>query len=184
MNVNIQKGMFIFVHLSLENLEIKGKNFMMQIGDTVCTDDNGELINFTEKSQKNLNDIHYELKNNSEDNEEEEQSNNRNNYAPDVCVTRHMDKKVDEGYVDREKRKEHQEQLLKEKKEDFKRRLEQGENFFKEEATIKKKDFTDLKCYESPKQFPADLKNGKIYLDQKHFTVFLPIFKRMVPFHI
>lgn len=59
LNVNIQKGMFIFVHLSLENLEIKGKNFMMQIGDTVCIDDNGELINFTEKSQKNLNDIHY-----------------------------------------------------------------------------------------------------------------------------
>ena len=181
-NVLVQQGMVIFIHLSLENLDIKGKNFMMQIGDTVCIDEKGELINFTEKTPKNLNDIHYELKNNSEDNEEEE--SNRNNYAPDVRVTRHMGKKVDEKYVDREKRKEHQEQLLKEKNEDFKRRLEQGENFFKEEAAIKKKDYTNLKCYESPKQFPADLKNGKIYLDQRHFTVFLPIFKRMVPFHI
>ena len=181
-NVLVQQGMVIFIHLSLENLDIKGKNFMMQIGDTVCIDEKGELINFTEKTPKNLNDIHYELKNNSEDNEEEE--SNRNNYAPDVRVTRHMGKKVDEKYVDREKRKEHQEQLLKEKNEDFKRRLEQGENFFKEEAAIKKKDYTNLKCYESPKQFPADLKNGKIYLDQRHFTVFLPIFKRIVHFNI
>ena len=182
-NVPIQQGMVIFVHLSLENLEIKGKNFMMQIGDTVCIDEKGELINFTEKAQKNLNDIHYELKNNSEDNEEEE-NNNGNDDDSNVRKTRHMDKKVDEKFIDREKRKEHQEQLLKQKNEDFKRRFEEGENFFKEEAAIKKKDFTNLKCYESPKQFPADLKNGKIYLDQKHFTVFLPIFKRMVPFHI
>ena len=181
-NVPIQQGMVIFVHLSLENLDIKGKKFMMQIGDTVCIDEKGELINFTEKSPKNLNDIHYELKNNSEDDEEEE--SNRNKYAADVRVTRHMDKKVDERYVDREKRKEHQEKLLKEKNEEFKRRLERGENFSKEEASIKKKDYTNLKCYESPKQFPADLKFGKIYLDQRRFTVFLPIFKRMVPFHI
>ena len=95
-----------------------------------------------------------------------------------------MGKKVDEKFNDRQKRKEHQEQLLKEKNEDFKRRFDQGENFFKEETAIKKKDYSNLKCFESPKQFPADLKNGKIYLDQKHFTIFLPIFKRMVPFHI
>ena len=182
-NVPIQQGMVIFVHLSLTNLEVKDKNLMMQIGDTVCIDENGELINFTEKTPKNLNDIHYELKNNSEDNEEEE-GNNGNNYASDVRVTRHMGKKVDEKFNDRQKRKEHQEQLLKEKNEDFKRRFDQGENFFKEETAIKKKDYSNLKCFESPKQFPADLKNGKIYLDTKHFTIFLPIFKRMVPFHI
>ena len=179
-NVPIQQGMVIFVHLSLTNLEVKDKNLMMQIGDTVCIDENGELINFTEKTPKNLNDIHYELKNNSEDNKEEE-GNNGNNYASDVRVTRHMGKKVDEKFNDRQKRKEHQEQLLKEKNEDFKRRFDQGENFFKEETAIKKKDYSNLKCFESPKQFPADLKNGKIYLDQKHFTI---IFKRMVPFHI
>ena len=149
-NVPIQQGMVIFVHLSLTNLEVKDKNLMMQIGDTVCIDENGELINFTEKTPKNLNDIHYELKNNSEDNEEEE-GNNGNNYASDVRVTRHMGKKIDEKFNDRQKRKEHQEQLLKEKNEDFKRRFDQGENFFKEEAAIKKKDYSNLKCFESPK---------------------------------
>ena len=180
--VPVQNGMVIFVHMSLINLENNDKNFMMQIGDTICIDDKGELINFTEKSPKKLNDIHYELKNNSEEKEEEE--SNRNKYGPDVRVTRHMDKKVDEKLIDREKRKEHQMELLKQKNEDFKYRLEQGENFFKEETAIKKRDFSNLKCYDSPKQFPTELKSGKIFLDQKHYTIILPLFKRMVPFHI
>ena len=180
-NVPVQNGMVLFVHLSLQNLEHDNKNFMMQIGDTVCIDEKGELINFTEKSPKALNDIHYALENNSEDNEENE---NRNNYAPNVRVTRHMDQKVDDRFNEREKRKEHQEELLQKKNEEFKRRYEQGENFFKEETAVKKKDYSNLICFESPKQFPPDLKNGKIYLDQKHFTIFLPLFKRMVPFHI
>ena len=181
--VIIQKGMVIFIHLSLQNLENDNKKYMMQIGDTICLDDKGELINFTEKSAKSLNEIHYELKNNSED-KEDNNSNINNEYGSDVRVTRHMGKKVDDKLIDREKRKEHQIELLKEKNNDFKRRLEQGENFFKEEATIKKKDFSNLKCYDNIKQFPSDMKNGKIYLDQKHYTVFLPIFKNMVPFHI
>ena len=55
-----------------------------------------------------------------------------------------MDKKVDEKLINREKRKEHQMELLKQKNEDFKYRLEQGENFFKEETAIKKRDFSNL----------------------------------------
>ena len=182
--VIIQKGMVIFIHLSLQNLEIDNKNYMMQIGDTICIDDKGELINFTERSAKSLNEIHYELKNNSEDKDDNNSNINNNDYGPNVRVTRHMDKKIDDKLIDREKRKEHQIELLKEKNNDFKRRLEQGENFFKEETTIKRKDFSNLKCYDNIKQFPSDMKNGKIYLDQKHYTVFLPIFKNMVPFHI
>ena len=182
--VIIQNGMVIFIHLSLQNLEIDNKNYMMQIGDTICIDDKGELINFTERSAKSLNEIHYELKNNSEDKDDNNSNINNNYYGPNVRVTRHMDKKIDDKLIDREKRKEHQIELLKEKNNDFKRRLEQGENFFKEETTIKRKDFSNLKCYDNIKQFPSDMKNGKIYLDQKHYTVFLPIFKNMVPFHI
>ena len=182
--VIIQKGMVIFIHLSLQNLEIDNKNYMMQIGDTICIDDKGELINFTERSAKSLNEIHYELKNNSEDKDDNNSNINNNDYGPNVRVTRHMDKKIDDKLIDREKRKEHQIELLKEKNNDFKRRLEQGENFFKEETTIKRRDFSNLKCYDNIKQFPSDMKNGKIYLDQKHYTVFLPIFKNMVPFHI
>ena len=181
--VVVQKGMVIFIHLSLQNLENDNKKYMMQIGDTIGIDDNGELINFTERSAKSLNDIHYELKNNSEEKEENDVNIN-NEYGPDVRVTRHMGKKTDDKLIDRAKRKEHQAQLLKEKNNDFKRRLEQGENFFKEEASIKKKDFSNLKSYDNIKQYPSDLKNGKIYLDQKHHTIFLPIFKNMVPFHI
>ena len=181
--VIIQKGMVIFIHLSLQNLEIDNKNYMMQIGDTICIDDKGELINFTERSAKSLNEIHYELKNNSEDKDDNNDIIN-NDYGPNVRVTRHMDKKIDDKLIDREKRKDHQIELLKQKNNDFKRRLEKGENFFKEETTIKRRDFSNLKCYDNIKQFPSDMKYGKIYLDQKHYTVFLPIFKNMVPFHI
>ena len=182
----VKHGMVIFVHLSLINLEIennKEKNFMMQIGDTICIDDKGELINFTEKFSKDLNDIDYNLESQGDD-KESENKQNIEEVGSNMRVTRHMGKKVDEKFNEREKRKDHQELLLKQKNEDFKRRYEEGENFLKEEAAIKKKDYSNLKCFENVRQFPADLKNGKIYLDQKHYTIFLPIFKRMVPFHI
>ena len=39
---------------------------MMQLGDTVCINEKGEFINYTEKCLKGLNDIHYELKNNED----------------------------------------------------------------------------------------------------------------------
>lgn len=182
--IPVRKGMVIFLFLSLDKLNKKNKNYMMQLGDTICINDNGELINFTEKSPKGLNDIHYELQNNSEDKNDEGVSEEVK-YAPNVRVTRHMGKKVDEKLEMAEKRKEHQEQLLKEKNEEFKRRLrEEGINFLKEEASIKKKDYSHLKCYDNIKQFPIDLRQGKICLYPKHFTVFLPIFKHMVPFHI
>ena len=178
--IPVQKCMAIFIYLSLNNLN---KKYMMQLGDTVCLNEKGEFNNFTEKCPKGLNDIHYELKNNEEEKESEESNNNK--YAPNVRVTRHMDKKVDEKFIYAEKRKEHQEELLKKKNEDFKRRLrEEGANFLKEEAAVKKKDYSNLKCFDSIKQFPSDLKNGEIYISQKNFTVFLPIFKHMVPFHI
>ena len=49
---------------------------------------------------------------------------------------------------------------------------------------MKKKDFSNLKSFDNIKQFPSELKNGKIFLYPKYFTIFLPIFKHMVPFHI
>ena len=52
-----------------------------------------------------------------------EENANENNYASNVRVTRHMATKDDEKYLNAEKRKEHQEQLLKEKNEEFKKRL-------------------------------------------------------------
>ena len=51
-----------------------------------------------------MNEIHYELKNNSED-KEDNNSNIINDYGPDVRVTRHMGKKVDEKFNDRQKKK-------------------------------------------------------------------------------
>ena len=182
--IPVQKGMVIFIYLCLHNLNKKNKNYMMQLGDTICISENGEVINFTEKSPKGLNDIHYELQNNSEDKNEDDNNANLNAYSDNVRVTRHMGKRVDEKLINAEKRKEHQEQLLKEKNDEFKRRLREGENFLKSEAAVKKKDYSHLKCFDSIKNFPHDLKQGKILLDKKTFTVFLPIFKQMVPFHI
>ena len=69
--IPVQKGMAIFIYLSLENLNKKNKNYMMQIGDTVYINENGDFLNLTERCPKGLNDIHYELKNNSEDKSEQ-----------------------------------------------------------------------------------------------------------------
>ena len=182
--VLVEKGMAIFIYLSLDNLKTKNKTYMMQLGDTVCINENGDVINFTEKSPKGLNDIHYELKNNSEDKEDDENTNNKN-YDSTVRVTRHMGQKVDEKFINAEKRKEHQEELLKRKNEEFKRRLtEEGGNFLREEPAVKKKNYSNLNCFDSIRQFPSDLKKGEIYLAKDKYTIFLPIFKHMVPFHI
>ena len=179
--IPVQKGMALFIYLSLINLK---DDAMMQLGDTVCINEIGDFVNFTEKCPKGLNDIHYELKNNEEDKESDDNTA-KNNYAPNQRITRQMDKKDDDKYLYAEKRKQHQEQLLKEKNEEFKRRLRtEGANFLKEEAAVKKKDYSNLKCFNSIKEFPSDLRNGEIYILKKHFTVFLPIFKHMVPFHI
>lgn len=180
--IPVQKGMVIFVYLCFDNLNKKNKNYMIQIGDTVCINDNGEVINFTERCPKALNDIHYEFQNNSQDKDDEE-SNNRNLYDSNVRVTRHMDKKIDEKFINAEKRNEHQAQLLKEKNEDFAKRFKDGEIFLKEETTVKKKDYLNLKCFDSYKDVPK-LQPGKIEINEKYLTIFLPIFKQMVPFHI
>jgi nucleosome binding factor SPN SPT16 subunit len=154
---------------------------MMQLGDTICISENGEVINFTEKSPKGLNDIHYELQNNSEDKNEDDNNANLNAYSDNVRVTRHMGKRVDEKLINAEKRKEHQEQLLKEKNDEFKRRLREGENFLKSEAAVKKKDYSHLKCFDSIKNFPHDLKQGKILLDKKLLQFFCQYLNRWFP---
>jgi len=179
--IPVQKGMVIFVYLCFDNLNKKNKNYMIQIGDTICINDSGEVINFTERCPKALNDIHYEFQNNSQDKDEE--SNNRNLFDSNVRVTRHMGKKIDEKFINAEKRNQHQAQLLKEKNEDFARRLKDGEIFLKEETTVKKKNYLNLKCFDSYKEVPK-LQPGKIEINEKHSTIFLPIFKQMVPFHI
>ena len=181
--IKVQKKMALFVYLCLENVKINKNTYMMQLGDTICINENGEVINFTEKCSKGLNDIHYELKNNSENQEQE--NIKQNDYGSNVRVTRNMDQNLSkEKVINNERRKEHQEELLKQKNEEFIRRLREGDNFLKEESTVKKKDFSSLKCFDNPKDFPPDLKYGKIFLAKKYFTVFLPIFKHMVPFHI
>lgn len=182
--VLLQKGMALFIYLSLDKLKNKNDTYVMQLGDTIYINEKGDVINCTDKSPKGLNDIHYELKNNSE-NKEEEENGSEKHYDPTVRVTRHMGQKVDEKFINAEKRKEHQEELLRQKNEEFKRRLnEEGENFLKDEQTVKKKNYSYLKCFDSIKQFPPELKKGEIFISKDNFTIFLPIFKHMVPFHI
>jgi nucleosome binding factor SPN SPT16 subunit len=80
------------------------------------------------------------------------------------------------------KRKENQLELLHRKNEEFKERmnrLNEGD-----EVQISKKDMTSVKSYSSVAQLPADVKQGKIYVDSKGDSVILPILGVMVPFHV
>lgn len=182
-NIILTKNTCFFILLSFENIQKNNKNYVLQIGDTIGINKNCEVINYTEIIGKGLNDIHYNFSDENED-EEKEKKNENANYISNVITTRHMEKVIDEKLENAEKRKEHQEELLLQKNEEFKKLIREGGNKLKEETEVKKQDFSNIKSFDNSSQFPSEIKNGKIYISSDNFTIFLPLFKQMVPFHI
>jgi nucleosome binding factor SPN SPT16 subunit len=54
----------------------------------------------------------------------------------------------------------------------------------KEEIGETKINLSNVKSYENKNSFPSGLSSSKIIIDKKNFTILLPIFKKIVPFHI
>ena len=179
----IKGGMVFNVIMSLSGLKKDSFEYSLQIADTLVVKKGSERNVFTASVSKQLSDIFY----NMEDDEEEEkpkENNNTNNIAENKRVTRHMNLPNDERTKMMQKRKEHQIELLEKKNEEFRNKMINHAADLNEEVEETKINLSHIKCYDSKSQFPPDMKYGRIYIDHKNFTIFLPLFNQMVPFHI
>lgn len=171
--------------MSLDKLSNGKLTYALQLGDTIALTKNNSKENYTSNISKQLSDIFYNI-----DEEDEEPKDKKNNANVDLSkyqnqrVTRHMNLQNDEKLKVSQQRAEHQKDLLKKKNNEFRKKLENQAADLNEEVEVTKIDLSQIKCYDSKSQFPTDLKMGKIYIDSHNFTVFLPIFKQMIPFHI
>ena len=182
-----QKGNTLNIILSLENLkkESSEKTYTLQIADTIVIKDDNEKENFTEDVSKELSDIYYNMEDLEDENKIKNDNDDNNlNYDSNRIVTRHMGMKTDEKMLLLEKRKEHQKELLKRKNEEFRNKLINHSADLRKEIEETKVNYSHVKSYDNINQFPSELKSGKIYIDKKNYTIFFPIFKKMVPFHV
>ena len=90
----------------------------------------------------------------------------------------------EERLLNLEKRKQHQKELLKRKNEEFRNKLLNHSADLRKEIEETKVNYSHVKSYDNINQFPIDIKQGKIFIDKKNYTIFFPIFKKMVPFHV
>lgn len=208
----IHSGMVFNVVLSLEGL-MKGNDgkfvYMLQIGDTVCVKANNNKDVYTGLISKQLRDIYYDMEDDDDDDNASNKDgandgnnnissgnsgnnnnniNKNNNYKTtregNQRVTRHMNMQNDEKSKMLQKRKEHQLELLDRKNDEFHDKIINHSSDLKVKVEETKINYSHIKCYDNISQFPPDLKQGKIYIDSRNFTVFLPIFNQMIPFHI
>lgn len=184
-NELFQEGNTLNIILSLENLKKESSNkiYSLQIADTIVLKKENKKENFTEDVSKELSDIYYNIEESDEDKSKEL---NENNIITDNdrIITRHMGMKTDERLLNLEKRKQHQKELLKRKNEEFRNKLLNHSADLRKEIEETKVNYSHVKSYDNINQFPIDIKQGKIFIDKKNYTIFFPIFKKMVPFHV
>lgn len=185
----IKKGMVFNIKISFENLKKNDFVYSLQIADTIVVKSSNEIENFTSNVSKELSEIHYNFSDdeeNSEKNNEfkDEIANIIKNADYNRIETRHGKKTNDEKLKNVEKRKEHQMILLKKKNENLRNKMLNHSSDLKEEIGETKINLSNVKSYENKNNFPSNLSNTKIFIDKKNFTILLPIFKKIVPFHI
>lgn len=178
----IKAGMTFNLILSLSGLKKQEFVYALQVADTMVVKKGNERSNFTANVSKQLTDIYYNMEDDEEEKEKEEKNNV--NYDSNKRVTRHMNLPNDERSKLIQKRKEHQIELLEKKNEEFRNKMLNHAADLNEEVEETKINLSHIKCYDNRNQYPSDMRYGKIHFDNKNYTIFLPIFNQMVPFHI
>jgi len=194
--------MVLAVILSFQDLvSEKGKNYCLQISDTIHVKNQNYKDNFTMEVQKTLNEISYNMEDDEEENSQKENTGKNgnkmevDNIGPsmsnsnkikkiDVKVNRRSTvKKVDTNKNTDNNRKAHQQELLEHLNKEFEERMNK-ENSKNDEVLAPKKILTNVKSYNSKSNFPTDMKPNKIYVDTKNDSIILPIMGKMIPFHV
>lgn len=103
-----------------------------------------------------------------------QESGHENGNGIMVSRTRGGNKQHDQKEQIEENLRKDQDKLLDEKLEELKRRFEKNE-IEMDSKKQKQKDMGKIQSYSSIKKFPADLKRGHLYVDDKNDTILLPI---------
>lgn len=184
----VKKGMIFNVNIGLANLQNKdatdkeGKVYALYIGDTVMVNDGQPASIFT-VSKKKIKNVGIFLKDESEEEDNDEEK--ENTPKPEVLGrgkrTAVIESKLRSEHPSEEKRKEHQKELAMLLNEKAKERLAK-QSGAKDTEKVRK----NTVSYKNVNQMPrvAEVKELKLYVDQKYETVILPVYGIPVPFHI
>ncbi|KAJ3655182.1 hypothetical protein Zmor_014319 [Zophobas morio] len=183
-----KKGMVFNINMGFSNLQNKdasdkeGKTYALFIGDTVMVNE-GQPCTLLTNSKKKIKNIGIFLKDESddEDNEDEKASPPKPEILGRGKRTAVLESKLRTEHTSEEKRKEHQKELGAQLNEKAKERLAK-QSGSKDVEKVRK----NTVSYKNVNQMPRvpEVKELKLYVDQKYETVILPIYGVAVPFHI
>ncbi|XP_050517919.1 FACT complex subunit spt16 isoform X2 [Diabrotica virgifera virgifera] len=187
--VEAKKGMVFNLNIGFSNLENKeasdkeGKIYALFIGDTVLVNE-GQPASVLTPSKKKIKNIGIFLKDDSdaeENDEEKENTPKKTEILGRGKRTAVIESKLRTEHSTEEKRKEHQKELAAQLNEKAKERLAK-QSGSKDKEKVRK----NTVSYKSVNQMPRvpEVKELKLYVDQKYETVILPIYGIAVPFHI
>ncbi|XP_050309696.1 FACT complex subunit spt16 [Anthonomus grandis grandis] len=188
-NAVLKKGMVFNLNLGLSNLvnseasEKEAKTYALFIGDTIVIND-GQPASLLTNSKKKMKNIGIFLKDDSE--EEENDDEKENTPKTEVLAGRSrrtavLESKLRTEHTSEEKRKEHQRELAQQLNEKAKERLAK-QGGAKGVEKIRKSNISYKGVNQMPRE--SEVKEMKIFVDQKYETVILPIYGLAVPFHI
>lgn len=183
-----KKGMIFNVNLGFSNLQNKeasdkgGKTYALFIGDTVMVNE-GQQASVLTMSKKKIKNIGIFLKDESDDEDNDDEK--ENTPKPEILGrgkrTAVLESKLRTEHTTEEKRKEHQKELASQLNDKAKERLAK-QSGSKDVEKVRKSTIS----YKNVNQMPRvpEVKELKLYVDQKYETVILPIYGVAVPFHI
>jgi nucleosome binding factor SPN SPT16 subunit len=168
-------------------LSEKGIKYTLQLADIVSvgpgkSSNSHEVL--TKDIPKSINEITYNMEDEEEKNEKENKTNHQsasNAIANGYRTRRAAQQQEDEK--NEQQRKHHQLELLDKKNKEFEDRFKRNQ-LKDEEIQITKKITSSVNSYQNKNHFPGDLRANKIYIDQKAYSLILPINGMMVPFHV
>ncbi|XP_065172620.1 FACT complex subunit spt16-like [Atheta coriaria] len=183
-----KKGMVFNVNIGFQSLTNKeatdkeGKTYALFIADTVMVND-GVAASVITVSKKKIKNIGIFLK--DDEDEEENDEEKENTPKPELVGrgkrTAVIESKLRSEHTSEEKRKEHQKELAIALNEKAKERLAK-QGGAKDVEKVRKNTIS----YKNFNQMPRvpEVKELKLYVDQKYETVILPVYGIPVPFHI
>lgn len=188
-NALLKKGMVFNLNIGLANLTNKdapdkeGKTYALYIGDTVVVNE-GQPASILTNSKKKMKNIGIFLKDDSEEEENDEEKENTpkpESLGLRARRTAVLESKLRTEHTSEEKRKEHQKELALQLNEKAKERLAKQSGAKGVEKVRK-----NTVSYKNVNQMPRvpEIREMKLFVDQKYETVILPIYGVAVPFHI
>lgn len=191
-DARVRSGMVFNVAVGLENLEAKdakdpkNKKYALFVADTVLITESGTPEVLTHRAPKAWKEVSYYL--NDDDTEEgSSKPSKRGRGSVEILESRTRGKDNTKKHVEtNEALANHQDELEERMREEAMQRLRNGEV---SRGGDNQAQDTPI-AYRDPSQFPSasssgsTLRTNQSFVDQKQEAVLLPVFGRLVPFHV